>query len=212
VAEPSRGAARDVLGQIAVALDLGQDAQQREQRLARLERQSGVLEQLINDYKFNGRRGWAIIFGRILVGFLDAHSDVFGSVDLIVASPTYLGDGAHRSWAHVVAILEAADKEQGWFPGWPFDVAQPPAIIKTAETPPMVGLKYRQRRDNAEGPLRSAFKVPDPARTRGKTLAVFDDVFTGGLTMREVARALQLHGEATRVVGVTLARQPFPSR
>lgn len=173
---------------------------------------SGILEQVVNRYKFDGRSGWAVIFGRILVGFLDAHSDVFGEVDSIVASPTYVGSGAHGSWDHIRAIVEAADKEQSWFPGWPFDLGVPPIIIKTAETPAMVGLTYHQRRENAEGPLRDALAIPDSAKTRGRVLAVFDDVFTGGLTLREVARALQIRGDAVRVIGVTLARQPFPTR
>jgi predicted amidophosphoribosyltransferase len=40
---------------------------------------------------------------------------------------------------------------------------------------------------------------------------VFDDVFTDGFTLREVARALQAAG-ANSVCGVTLTRQPFRRR
>jgi len=77
---------------------------------------SGVLEQVINAYKYagpdSGERGWAAIFGRILVGFLDANRRVFGDMDLIIASPTYTGPGSRRSWDHVRDILEAAEREQ----------------------------------------------------------------------------------------------------
>jgi predicted amidophosphoribosyltransferase len=76
----------------------------------------------------------------------------------------------------------------------------------------MTGLTYRERRVNAEGSLRAALSVPDPARTKGKTIAVVDDVFTGGLTLREVARALRLQGGAAVVLGVTLTRQPAPPK
>ena len=51
--------------------------------------------------------------------------------------------------------------------------------------------------------------MPDAARTRGRRIAVLDDVFTDGLTQREVARALRLQGEAKEGYGVTLARQPY---
>ena len=172
---------------------------------------SGVLEQAINDYKFREQQGWSAIFGRILVGFLEHRRDVFGGVDLIVASPTYTGPDARRSWDHIRGILEAADTED-WFDVWPFDLADPPAIVKTDDTPRMTGLTYKERRANAEGSLRDALSVPKPDRTMGKTIAVVDDVFTGGLTLREVARALRLQGGATEVLGVTLARQPAPTK
>jgi predicted amidophosphoribosyltransferase len=174
---------------------------------------SGVLEQAISAYKFgsasSGSRGWAAIFGRILVGFLDANADAFESVDLIVASPTFVGPGSRRDWDHIRSILIAADTEQIPPSRWPFDLADVPAIIKTVDTPAMRPLTYQQRRLNAEGPVRDALTIPDPSRTTGRRIVVVDDVFTDGLTMREVARALSTQGEAASVIGVTLARQPY---
>ncbi len=73
----------------------------------------------------------------------------------------------------------------------------------------MTGLKYQQRRTNAEAAVRDSQAVPDASRTTGRRVIVVDDVFTDGLTMREVARALRLQGRAAAVQGVTLARQPF---
>lgn len=35
---------------------------------------SGELERAINAYKYQSQRGWAAIFGRILVGFLASHA------------------------------------------------------------------------------------------------------------------------------------------
>lgn len=174
---------------------------------------SGVLQRVINAYKYSraasGNRGWAAIFGRILVGFLDANESTFQSADLIVASPTYTGAGSRREWDHIREILVAADTEQVPPGRWPFDLAEPPTIIKTSDTPPMTGLKYQQRRTNAESAVRDSLAVPDASRTTGRRVIVVDDVFTDGLTMREVARALRLQGRAAAVHGVTLARQPF---
>lgn len=177
---------------------------------------SGVLQQVIDVYKrstpSSGDRGWSAIFGRILVGFLDAHAETFEGVDLIVASPTYTGPGAHRWWDHIRGILVAADKEQAVPGRWPFHLDDPPAVIKTAETERMRGKSYQERRANAEGPLRACLRVPDPSLTRGRRIVVVDDVFTDGLTLREVARALVSEGHASEVQGVTLARQPFGRR
>lgn len=174
---------------------------------------SRVLRQVINAYKYSnatsGHRGWAAIFGRILVGFLDATAPTFEGTDLIVASPTFIGPGSRRDWDHIRGVMVAADAEQVPAGRWPFDLTDTPAVIKNADTPAMTGLKYKARRLNAEGAVWGALLVPDPSRTRGRRIVVLDDVFTDGLTMREVARALRLYGEAAEVRGVTLARQPY---
>lgn len=178
---------------------------------------SGTLERVINNYKYSGptsrERGWSAIFGRILIGFLDANAASFEGTDLIVSSPTFIGPGSRRAWDHIRGILVAADAEQVPPGRWPFDLAETAAIIKTADTPSMVSMKsYPGRRQNAEGPLRDSLEVPDPSRTKGRRIVVVDDVFTDGLTLREVARALRLQGRAVDVRGVTLARQPFGRR
>ena len=49
---------------------------------------------------------------------------------------------------------------------------------------------------------------PDPELVRGKRILVYDDVYTEGLTLREVARALRNAG-AVEVSEVVLARQPY---
>jgi predicted amidophosphoribosyltransferase len=175
------------------------------------------LKAAITDYKYRDRRAWAAIFGRILVGFLNDQAELFRErvkVDLIVGSPAYTGPGAERPWDHVREILVAAEREQPWpdwlDDKWPFDLEEPPAIIKTSKTTPMVELPTAYaRRHNAETELRAALRVPDPSRTRGKVIVVFDDVFTGGWTQREAGIALRDQGGAAAVYGVTLARQPY---
>lgn len=170
---------------------------------------SGVLKQVLNAYKYGGQRPWAIIFARVLVGFLNERRDVFGAFDLIVASPTFVGGGG-REWDHTREVLrEASELDEG--ARWPFDTGEPPAIVKTAPTPQMTGRNWRQRRDIATGPLRAALSIPDPVRTRNKRVLVYDDVFTDGQTLNEVARCLILQGEAVSVSGVTLMRQPWRS-
>ena len=65
---------------------------------------SGHLEAAIKRYKFEGRKGWAVIFARVLVGFLEEEAEIFRQFDLIVASPTYVSrDDLGRSWDHTRA-------------------------------------------------------------------------------------------------------------
>lgn len=173
---------------------------------------SGVLEAAINAYKYDDRQGWAIIFGRVLAGYLDEEAVTFRRFDLIVSSPTFVGEGG-RSFDHTRLVLQRAAAELPPPGSWPFDLQMPPAIVKTAATPGMVKQKgFKDRRAIAEGELRISLQVSDPNRTRGKAILVYDDVFTDGLTLREVARALRSVGGASSVSGITLCRQPFRGR
>jgi predicted amidophosphoribosyltransferase len=163
---------------------------------------SGRLKSVISEYKYDGVKGWAWILGRILVGYLETNARVFGTYELIVGMPTYVGRGA-RSWDHVGLILERAEIEG---PEWPF---HRDLLAKTKATPTMVGLKtFRKRAQMAESELRPALEVTAPELVSGRDVLVFDDVFTGGLSMREVAYKLKQAG-ATSVAGLVLARQPY---
>jgi predicted amidophosphoribosyltransferase len=169
---------------------------------------SGALERAINAYKYDGRRGWAIIFGRILAGFLEQEAQTFRDFDLIIASPTYVGvDG--RDFDHTRLVLQYAAEDVAPGNSWPFDLNDVPVIIKTGPTESFATKTYAQRRDSAQTQLRDALQVPDPRRTNGTRILVYDDVFTDGHTLNEVARSLLVLGGATEVCGVTLCRQPF---
>ena len=164
---------------------------------------TAALEKAIWELKYDNVRGWARIFGRVLVGYLDAHADRFEDVDLIVPSPGF-GDRRHTGLVLQAAAIEAAKGG----PVWPFDVESPPAIMKTKATESFASKRWRQRYEIATSELREALFVPDPARVRGKNVLVFDDVFTEGLTINEVGRALLSAGAST-VDEVVLARQKF---
>lgn len=169
---------------------------------------SGVLERAINAYKYEGRRGWAIIFGRIVAGFLEQEAQTFRDFDLIVASPTYVGaDG--RDFDHTRLVLQYAAEDVAPGAPWPFDLDDVPAIVKTGPTESFAKKKYVERRDLAQTQLRDSLQVPDPRRTKGTSILVYDDVFTDGHTLNEVARALTIFGGAREVCGVTLCRQPY---
>jgi predicted amidophosphoribosyltransferase len=161
----------------------------------------------MNAFKFGGQgaRGWGLIFARALIGFLDDNWPRFGHYELIVASPSYREVGAAQrfdSSRFIVRMAATIDKA-----GRPFDSGSVPAIIKTAETTPMKGKKWRQREEIAETELREVLAIPDASRTRGKHVIVFDDLYTSGHTLNEAARCLIAQGGAVQVTGISLARQ-----
>lgn len=169
---------------------------------------SGPLQEAIGDYKYEGVKAWAQIFARVLVGFLDSERETFRRFHLIVASPSFIArDGTSRNWDHTKEVIRLAyefSEER-----WPFDIKNPSAIIKIEKTTPMVQAKtWKERHNIAQTELRAALRIPKVSRIKGKKVLVYDDVFTDGQTLNEVARRLCLEG-ATEVCGVTLARQRF---
>jgi predicted amidophosphoribosyltransferase len=185
-----------------------------------LAKRTDLLRNIIASYKFHDFKGWAEILARVLVGALDENEENF-HFDLIVASPTYVAANEEgvRKWDHTRLVLEHANElAEG---RWPFDLETPAAIVKTQKTTPLSSITarsddgrtiWRQRYDIARTELRAALQVPDPQRTRGKDILVYDDVFTDGLTLYEVARGLMYEGRAKTVCGITLARQIYRAR
>lgn len=166
---------------------------------------TGQLRTKIHAFKYSNRHGWAQIFGRILVGYLDETADAFREYGLITGVPGFVDPP--RTYDPVSLMLARAASEAG--DRWPFDVTDPAAIIKTSATPSMTTTSsLTERKELARTQLREALQVPDPSRVDGIRVLVVDDVFTEGSTLREVARALLAAG-AMEVSGLVLARQPW---
>jgi predicted amidophosphoribosyltransferase len=167
---------------------------------------SGSIDKVLKAYKYADEpTAWMYIFGRILLGHLNSRPELFSPFDVIVPSPTFIGEPPERTWDHTAAVIKSAAEMPG---PWPFYTDSPPVIRKVNATPSMTGMRYRQRRENAEGALREALEVLRPEIITAKNVLVYDDVFTDGLTLREVARALRQAG-ASIVCGVTLVRATY---
>lgn len=167
---------------------------------------SGVLESGLWGYKYDRKWGWRLIFSRLLVGFMDEDPELFGSFDLVIPSPTYVGpeEGA-RDEDHIAPIVAAASELSTT---WPFRAA-PPVIRRARHIPSMMSAtSFAERRRIAEDELQRSLEVLDAGAISGKKVIVFDDTFTTGLTLRAVALALRRAG-AEEVCGITLMRQPW---
>lgn len=160
---------------------------------------TGTLDAAIKLHKYHGKVGWAIIFARVLLGYLDTHPDV-GGANLIIPMPA-----VNPSNDHAVRVIQSAIEQDER--GYPFRI-NPPIIVKTAQTTSMVATTSAAERRKAANELYDVLVVPDPTIVQGKFIVVFDDVFTAGNTLNAVARRLREAG-ATTVAGVTLARAPW---
>src|SRR3712207_1614824 len=154
----------------------------------------------IMSYKYGEDRSWADVLGRILVGFLDDRREDFERYDVITTGAIYVGPRAQRLWDYLALILDAAGRERS---GWPF---APGLIDKSGPTGRFLGISTEDRRRIAEGELRTALSVPAPERITGRRVLVFDDIYSEGFSLREMARVL-LRAGATEVAGLVLARR-----
>ncbi|HET9257397.1 MAG TPA: ComF family protein [Pseudonocardiaceae bacterium] len=160
---------------------------------------TGALDNAITRHKYHGEVGWAIIFARVLLGYLDTHSDVSGA-NLIIPMPA-----VNPSDDHAVRVIQSAiDQDER---GYPFRI-DPPVIVKTAETTKMVATTSAAERREAARELYDVLVVPGPTIVRGNFIVVFDDVFTGGNTLNAVAGRLR-EVDAATVAGLALARAPW---
>ena|SRR5215472_12982558 len=185
------------------------DPQRRIDRIDAIAYLSGALRGKIHRYKYDGKTGWSLIFGRLLVGWLEAHA-ADDQPDLIVANPTFTGS-AGPGIGHIERIIDSAaieDAEERWA----FDVEnEAPAIIKTGPTEKSAGRSAAAKRASA-AELRRLLEIPDPTVTEGRKILVFDDVCTTGSQLNTVAECLLEDGNAARVCGLVLARAPWRPR
>lgn len=184
------------------------DPLRRISRIHAIAYQSGTLRRLINDYKYGGKRAWALIFGRLVLGWLEQHA-AHAPPDLIVVNPTYTGPGG-REFAHAETVLRVAAKEDT-MRRWPFDLAAAPAIVKTRATNRSANATAKAKCEAARE-LRSALSVADPSRTAGRRILVYDDICTTASQLDAVAECLLDDGRASKVEGLVLARAPWRRR
>ena len=160
----------------------------------------GELRQRILRYKQSNRIGWATVFGRIVLGHLEAHYQP-SMFDLIIANPTH----PTRVPRHTELVIERAATED-LFDEWPLDTTEPRALIKTSITPGSggAGATLDEKRA-AAGAVRAALHITDPGRIAGKRVLIYDDICTSGYQLNAVASMLRDAG-AVQVSGVVLAR------
>ena len=163
---------------------------------------------MIHSYKYGGARSWSVLLGRLLLGWLEENM-TGDPPDLIVANPSHFGPAAAAGQppGHTEAVLLAAAAADVAH-RWPFDTATPAAVVKTRPTLKSADAQAWSKRVTA-AELRDALAVPDPGRTAGRFVLVYDDVCTTGGQLDAIAGRLRDDGAAARVEGIVLARAPW---
>lgn len=160
------------------------------------------LARAIKRLKYEQATGWALIFGRLVHGWLNEHIEP-GDVDLIIPNPTYSSPGQPPR-QHTELIIQAAAQDD-LLHRWPFD-QDPWVVTKLTDTPRSATGTWRDKRDAARAHA-SALSIRSGA-IQGRRVLVFDDVCTTLLQQEHVAQRLRQAG-ASSVKGLVLARAEF---
>ena len=146
----------------------------------------------IRRYKFNGRRGYHKLYGKLVAQCV--HDHLAGRYDLITWVPLSRQRKKERGYDQAFLLASAAALELG-------EVAVE-TLRKERHTAAQSGLtEAAQRRANVLG----AYTPVDPELVAGKRVLLIDDVVTTGSTLSECARTLRTMGAAD-VVCAALAR------
>jgi predicted amidophosphoribosyltransferase len=105
---------------------------------------TGPLEAKINRYKYEAKTGWARIFGRVLAGFLESERSTFGWFNLIISSPTFVGEGG-RTFDHTQRVLYFAGSEGEY-------------VYKRVATAPLQGSQWPPAARTPAPPVSSALR------------------------------------------------------
>ncbi|MFI0219774.1 ComF family protein [Streptomyces lydicus] len=160
----------------------------------------------VKAFKYDeGKEGWAVIFGRLIVGWMNDHAEEMADIDLVIGNPSAPGRDPLQ---HIETIMLVAHSEDAT-DRWPIVAPDSPPLIKLRETPKSAagGVRWGEKMEAARA---HAAALHLRQSVRGKRILLFDDVFTTGATFHTVGKLLTEAG-ATEVRGLVLARVPFGS-
>jgi ComF family protein len=155
----------------------------------------GALRDLIHLFKYKGIRP----AGKILGGLLNQTVAAMALPDSVIVIPVPLWSGKRtaRGFNQAEVIVRSFIDLQS-SGSIQLDTS---ILIRTRETASQTGLTRHQRRANVRG----AFAVVKPAKVKGRSILIVDDVMTTGTTAGECARVLRRAG-AKEVFVATVAR------
>lgn len=154
----------------------------------------GTLKDIILLFKYRKYAPLGRPLARFAAAALGSEPGLWAGADLLVPVPLHpsrrreRGFNQSRLLARELARLNGLDVLDG-------------GLAKVRNAPAQAGLRAAERERNVVG----AYVVKRPARLRGRTVILVDDVTTTGATLRECARVLMAAG-AKEVRAITLAQ------
>ncbi len=139
---------------------------------------SGVIKELIYQYKFRRRKRVALIF----TGFLaEALKRLYPRSIVVIPVPPRKQPWGQRDWEHVDLITRYLEKYH--------DITVE-KILKRSGKKAQKSLDFRQRTENIRNTISLKCKLPNTS----SNIVLLDDIFTSGATGNECARVLRAAG------------------
>ncbi len=141
---------------------------------------SGSVRELIKRLKFSKKMSAVRALSQLGLPILS--QSLLPAFDIIVPMPLSKKRLRERGFNQCLELLRAMFKEKQ-------EKISLDALIKVKETPPQSGLGREERKKN----IRGAFKASQ-RKVRGKSVLLFDDIYTTGATAMEASRTLKSAG------------------
>lgn len=90
------------------------------------------LTEALREYKYDGIHSWRLVFGRLLLGWLEDHPGWAGRNDLILPNPSYREREPYPHVELILAAAAAADEDRRW-------PIYPRGLVKVRPTPRSAG-------------------------------------------------------------------------
>ncbi|WP_223179599.1 hypothetical protein [Streptomyces griseicoloratus] len=138
----------------------------------------GALRDKIHELKCSGVHGGAMVFGRLLVGWMESHPEQMRGVDHVVGNPTHAG---RQPLQHVEAIMDAAYTED-ITRSFPLSPPGARRLVKGSDTPRSANRSLDDKRAAAAAHAAALTWTGDTGDRA--TILLLDDVFTSGSQRR----------------------------
>lgn len=154
------------------------------------------IDSLISQFKYHKRFSNGRVMGQLLTNHVQHHYRPEHLPDWIAPVPMHWRRKLSRGFNHGEQLAEQL--------ALTLDLPLLKGLSRIRNSPPQQGLSAGERRQN----LRHAFKLKQPHRLQGQSIALVDDVMTTGSTAEEISQLL-LQAGATEVHIWCLARTPL---
>ena len=157
-------------------------------------RYDGILKDLILLFKYRGYKVLGNELGDFMARTLGEEEGLWRDVDGFIAVPLHPRREKKRGYNQALILAEYLGRARG------LEVIRG-RLVKVRNVPPQSGMKAEEREQNVMG----AFEVRKGEDLEGKVIALVDDVYTTGSTLRECSVALRRAG-AKEIRAVTAAQ------
>jgi competence protein ComFC len=151
----------------------------------------GMLKQLINEFKYRGKRELAEILGNMMFCVLEQLP--WPDFDYLIPLPLHIKRQRERGFNQAFLLTKVLSRKSK------IPIFQGLTRVKSTEHQTLLDKSFRKK--NLDG----AFKILNKSKIHGKTLLLIDDVYTTGATAGECSKSL-LEAGAKSVYVLTCAR------